>query len=56
MARCKRFLPILALLLLLPFVVHAEEPIRKEEGVVGHVADGDTVHSDLGWSNVSSHN
>lgn len=39
----KSFLPILALVIFLPFVLHAREPIRTEEGIVRHVADGDTV-------------
>jgi endonuclease YncB( thermonuclease family) len=36
-------LPIFILLLLIPLIGHAKEPIRTEEGVVRHVADGDTV-------------
>jgi micrococcal nuclease len=43
MPRFKRFLPILALLILLPFLVQAREPLRTEQGIVRHVADGGTV-------------
>ena len=43
MLRHKRILPILALLCLFPFIASPKEPIRTEEGVVRHVADGDTV-------------
>jgi micrococcal nuclease len=41
--RLKRPLLILALSFLLPFLLQAKESIRTEEGVVRHVADGDTV-------------
>ena len=41
--RLWRLLPILALLVLFPFLVQAQEPIRTEEGIVKKVVDGDTV-------------
>lgn len=44
MTRVKHvLLTLIALLLLLPLVSVAKEPIRTEEGVVKKVADGDTV-------------
>ena len=43
MIRLRYLLPLLALSILLPFLLQAKEPIRVEEGVVRHVADGDTV-------------
>ncbi len=43
MVRLKRLLLILALSFLLPFLLQAKESIHTEEGVVRHVADGDTV-------------
>ena len=36
-------LPLIALLLFLPLISNAKEPIRTEEGIVKKVADGDTV-------------
>jgi micrococcal nuclease len=43
MLRARHVVPILCLLILLPFILHAREPVRTEEGIVRHVADGDTV-------------
>ena len=43
MIRLRRILLIFALLVLTPFFLQAREPIRMEEGIVRHVADGDTV-------------
>ena len=43
MIRLRYLLPLIALLSLAPFIIQAKEPIRNEEGVVKHVADGDTV-------------
>ena len=44
MIRVRCLLPIIVLLTLVPFIIQAKEPIRTEEGVVRHVADGDTVN------------
>jgi endonuclease YncB( thermonuclease family) len=41
--RLKYFFPLLALLILIPFVIQGKEPIRTEEGLVKKVVDGDTV-------------
>ncbi len=43
MVRLRQILLILALLVLTPFFLQAKEPTRMEEGIVRHVADGDTV-------------
>lgn len=43
MLRVRHVVPIIALLILMPFFLQAKEPIRTEEGIVRHVADGDTV-------------
>jgi micrococcal nuclease len=43
MLRLRYLLPIISLLTLLPLAIHAKSPIRTEEGIVRHVADGDTV-------------
>ena len=49
MARFKiALLPLLALLILVPLVSLAKDPIRIEEGIVKKVADGDTVTA---WTN-----
>jgi micrococcal nuclease len=43
MIRLRYLLPVVVLFSLIPFILQAKEPIRTEEGVVRHVADGDTV-------------
>jgi micrococcal nuclease len=43
MIRLRYLLPLIVLLILAPFIIQAKEPLRIEQGLVKHVADGDTV-------------
>jgi len=40
MVRLRYLLPIVALLILVPFIIQAKDPIRTEEGIVESVSDG----------------